>query len=489
MGWKLRARYALLAVPCLYIFTGCGANSVGGVPTVGITPFSAQVDPGGKVEFRAVFENLNGGVSWSVADANSGSITADGTYTAPSDPGLYAVYARSITDPDRTCHAVVVVGDYPEAIDRTFDFTASPVQPGVMTISSTTGCIRGKLRGEDGQLLEGVALHLYRLTEAAGRAYQAGEDVDLSLPSRAAGASRQASADGLETYRATTVSRGYGYYHEPTNNFTFGTTPNGYYLLTFDLTLPDGRQGEGVAGVMQVTLNGDIFADVFVSTFLTPPKAYAMLPGQTKTLPYSALTYYIGRLDSTQSLGFYAKQLKMTPVAGAGSVDAGAFTAGPELGIWVIAAGDVSNIPAYASPLVRFSRMHVVGLRTLLAPATMQFEGGQVELWVAAVRGTGTQPDMVDAVVTGPNGYSQAFPLTESDLGSSAFDSASFAYPEDWVFKTGSFTLPANLTTSAQTYTVTVRAPYGALGDVTQTSTIDVPGINQPAEPPMVRSR
>ena len=72
-----------------------------------LEPADAHTAPGGTIAFSAHLKGLgNGAVHWSVLEAEGGSITGSGEYTAPTRPGTYHVRAVSAADP-----AVQVVVD------------------------------------------------------------------------------------------------------------------------------------------------------------------------------------------------------------------------------------------------------------------------------------------------------------------------------------------------------------------------------------------
>lgn len=82
----------------------------GGAPRLYIKPSSLQM----KVRQTAYLETecvnmMNPQILWSVKGKNSGTITKDGLYTAPNEPGVYEVTASSEEDPDRKAVLFVVV--------------------------------------------------------------------------------------------------------------------------------------------------------------------------------------------------------------------------------------------------------------------------------------------------------------------------------------------------------------------------------------------
>jgi hypothetical protein len=99
------------------ICTSCGAVGSGSPPpaTVTVTPNSAQLFPGGLKQFNAVVENAsNSAVKWqlsqtSVGNSNVGTITSDGSYTAPSTPATVTVTAVLQADPTKMGSAIVTI--------------------------------------------------------------------------------------------------------------------------------------------------------------------------------------------------------------------------------------------------------------------------------------------------------------------------------------------------------------------------------------------
>jgi hypothetical protein len=82
--------------------------------TVTIQPPSAQLPPGGQVGFQAAVTGAaDTAVTWSVQEANGGSVSAGGTYTAPATNGTFHVVARAAADPTLSAQAVVTVTSAP----------------------------------------------------------------------------------------------------------------------------------------------------------------------------------------------------------------------------------------------------------------------------------------------------------------------------------------------------------------------------------------
>ncbi|MBM7116984.1 beta strand repeat-containing protein [Archangium primigenium] len=79
--------------------------------SVSITPGSATIATGGSATFSAQVTGASDtSVTWSVREgATAGSISAEGVYTAPAQPGLYTVVATSVSNPGASATAQVRV--------------------------------------------------------------------------------------------------------------------------------------------------------------------------------------------------------------------------------------------------------------------------------------------------------------------------------------------------------------------------------------------
>lgn len=475
----------LLACGGLVALAGCGggggaAGGGGGAPTVNVFPPSAMLQTGEVIQFRTSLENWSGGVTWAVNEPGGGSVNADGVYTAPDTDGIYTVIARSVIDAGIKGHAVVVVGNDPGVVDTSYDFASSPVQPGAMLLTPDTGCIRGKLLNRDLNLVPGVAMHLYRMTEAAGRAWEAGVPLPVELPTATGRAVRQGGGNSLEPNRATTTSTGYGFYPEPTSNYTFGTTPPGYYVITTEVVLPDGRRVEVLGAFARVFIGEDTVINVFDDQSPTVDSA-ELRPGQTRNLGQvvnAQTSYFIGKFNPVTR--------DLAEVPGAGTFAGSTFTAGNALGVYTAAV-----VQATASdPATGFAQVHLVGVRTRFPSLEIPFDGGPVVLSIAAVDGLAgvtATPVPTTAQVTGPDNFAAAVALTAVPLGATTFDPVEFPFPGDWQFFTGTVVLPPNLTAAGHLYTATVSATYGVAGTITETASTSVQALNQPANPPVVR--
>jgi hypothetical protein len=71
-----------------------------------VSPSMARLTPGATQQFTATTP-----VTWSVATASSGTISATGLYTAPATSGMYLVRATSMADPTKSTTTMVLVGN------------------------------------------------------------------------------------------------------------------------------------------------------------------------------------------------------------------------------------------------------------------------------------------------------------------------------------------------------------------------------------------
>jgi hypothetical protein len=115
----------LVAPWCLAAFLcGCGSGNTEppppppAEPSVVVNGSSDILATGGSRLFNAtVLNSANQGVTWSVVEANGGTIAADGTYTAPALPGTFTVQAVSQADSSasgtKSVPVVIPVGHIP----------------------------------------------------------------------------------------------------------------------------------------------------------------------------------------------------------------------------------------------------------------------------------------------------------------------------------------------------------------------------------------
>ncbi|HEU4382812.1 MAG TPA: hypothetical protein VFR85_04835 [Anaeromyxobacteraceae bacterium] len=112
MTLSVRTLLVLMAVAAL---CACPAEVVtGGAATevvVQVTPGDSELEPGESLAFQAAVTGTgNTAVTWSVSEgAAGGTITAEGLYTAPADPGTYHVVATSVAETRKTSAVQVKV--------------------------------------------------------------------------------------------------------------------------------------------------------------------------------------------------------------------------------------------------------------------------------------------------------------------------------------------------------------------------------------------
>jgi uncharacterized protein (UPF0262 family) len=112
------------------VLVACGSDSDKKNISVSINPATATVTAGATQTFTAsVLGTKNTAVSWRVNEANGGSITSTGVYTAPAMAGTYRITATSVADNKKSASATVTV----TALDKTMVrvFHASPDAPKV----------------------------------------------------------------------------------------------------------------------------------------------------------------------------------------------------------------------------------------------------------------------------------------------------------------------------------------------------------------------
>src|SRR5581483_8076011 len=109
--------------------TGDQPHSIAPAAAVKIFPEDPAVTTGNKQTFKAEVTGLSPAVSWEVQEgSNGGSITPDGTYTAPPTPGTYHITAISQDDPANAATVEVTVVAAP--------VISVAIEPAVVTLSS-----------------------------------------------------------------------------------------------------------------------------------------------------------------------------------------------------------------------------------------------------------------------------------------------------------------------------------------------------------------
>lgn len=147
-----RTVFGVVAVFALLTSVGCGGGGgttittqtpslpPAGTITVTISPSgSVGVAPGGSITFHAsITGSTNTAVNWSVQEANGGTITTAGVYTAPvklfSNPSTFHVIAASQADPAKSSAAAVIVGVSGQSV-------SGSISPGSasLLVNGTTG--------------------------------------------------------------------------------------------------------------------------------------------------------------------------------------------------------------------------------------------------------------------------------------------------------------------------------------------------------------
>ncbi len=112
----MKAIHLLLIVLMTGGLASCGGSQAqqqlqqGPSVVLAVSPSSAEMDQGATQQFAAmVTGTANTAVTWSVQEANGGSINAAGLYTAPALAGTFHVIATSQADPSKSAAATVVV--------------------------------------------------------------------------------------------------------------------------------------------------------------------------------------------------------------------------------------------------------------------------------------------------------------------------------------------------------------------------------------------
>jgi hypothetical protein len=104
--------YLLFAALLISASAGQGQTTI----SIMIDPPEATVHIGETQSFMALVNGaLNAGIQWAVQEADGGSITKEGVYTAPKDIGIYHVIAMATIDGatlERAVAKVTVVTHY-----------------------------------------------------------------------------------------------------------------------------------------------------------------------------------------------------------------------------------------------------------------------------------------------------------------------------------------------------------------------------------------
>ncbi len=102
-----------------------GQNHDGGPTATEITvsPTTADVYYGGRLQFAAQVTGSDQRVIWTVLEAGGGTISASGEYVAPGASGTFHVVVQSYADPSKSATATVMVRAPPGPADFVVNFT------------------------------------------------------------------------------------------------------------------------------------------------------------------------------------------------------------------------------------------------------------------------------------------------------------------------------------------------------------------------------
>lgn len=107
------------------VLVACGGDGNKKNVSVAVSPAAVTVKVGMTQNFVAsVTGTNNSSVTWSVTEANGGTITGTGVYTAPATPGTYHVTATSVSDNSKKASATVTVVPLDKTSVRVFHGSA-----------------------------------------------------------------------------------------------------------------------------------------------------------------------------------------------------------------------------------------------------------------------------------------------------------------------------------------------------------------------------
>lgn len=161
--------------------TGEQPHSIAPAAAVKIFPQDPAVTAGNKQTFKAEVTGLSPAVSWQVQEGtDGGSITTDGTYTAPPSPGTYHIVAVSQDDPASAATVEVTVVAVP-VVSVAIEPATATLSPGesfrfIATVSGSDDLIAawslregdaGGLIQPDGTYTAPAAAGVYHLVAAS----------------------------------------------------------------------------------------------------------------------------------------------------------------------------------------------------------------------------------------------------------------------------------------------------------------------------------
>lgn len=106
---KFVAYLCAIVALCL-VLAGCGgSNSSETFKSLKVEPATVRLTLGGINAFTALLDGTAQSVKWTVVDANGGTISGSGAYTAPQKSGTYTVKVELASDPTKSATATVIV--------------------------------------------------------------------------------------------------------------------------------------------------------------------------------------------------------------------------------------------------------------------------------------------------------------------------------------------------------------------------------------------
>ncbi len=107
-----------VAVGLALLLSGCSGETsalqTAVTPAITLTPTATVIEVMQPQQFSASVTGVaNTAVTWQITEANGGTISATGLYTAPATPGTYHVVAVSVANPTLTATCTVTVNPTP----------------------------------------------------------------------------------------------------------------------------------------------------------------------------------------------------------------------------------------------------------------------------------------------------------------------------------------------------------------------------------------
>lgn len=237
----------LVTLVSLGLLAGCGkektpTNTPPPAIVIGISPFTTTVAHGATQTFTATVTNTtNTGVTWSVDEANGGSITNAGVYTPPTGLGTFHVTVTSQADNTKKATATVTVVDStvvtvtPDtatvAINAQQTFTAA-----VTDVTDTS--VTWKVQEEAGGTID-AETGVYTAPNKAGTYHVVATSVEHSAKSGTAAITVTAPAPTFTTAAPTTAAEAEVYTYTPA-----ATDPAGGTVEFALLGKPEGAKLE-----------------------------------------------------------------------------------------------------------------------------------------------------------------------------------------------------------------------------------------------------